>query len=145
MGEFPGRYQFHESILDETLTFILPKEDSLYLKKKNMILFQKSRNAFKTTSAQLTTLDDFIKEYNIDYIDIFKVDVEGFEYQVLRGANIALRDKKINVVQFVRHTNDMREDNFLVINEFLRVRGYLRVKEIKHTFGDFSEMLYQRS
>ena len=110
-----------------------------------MILFQKSRNAFKTTSAQLTTLDDFIKEYNIDYIDIFKVDVEGFEYQVLRGANIALRDKKINVVQFVRHTNDMREDNFLVINEFLRVRGYLRVKEIKHTFGDFSEMLYQRS
>jgi len=39
---------------------------------------------------RLVRLDDFIKEHNIDHIDILKIDVEGAEEQVLRGASQAL-------------------------------------------------------
>jgi len=142
LGEFPGEINFYESILDETSTFILPNRDSLYLKKKNRILFQKSNNAFKITSAQISTVDYFIQQNEINQIDILKIDVEGFEYQVLRGANIALQEKKIKVVQFERHRDDMRDDVFPAINEFLTMRGYSQYKEIKHPFGHFFEMLY---
>ena len=34
---------------------------------------------------ETTTLDDFIKENNIDKIDYLKIDVEGAEYRVLEG------------------------------------------------------------
>jgi FkbM family methyltransferase len=145
LGEFPGEFNFYESILDETSTFTLPKEDSLYLNMKNKFLLQKNKQAFKTTSARIETLDNFIKEYEIKYIDILKVDVEGFAYEVLRCGKIALQDKKINIVQFERNTDDMCEDNFEAINEFLKVRGYLRVTAIQHPLGDFFEMIYQRT
>lgn len=38
------------------------------------------------------TLDSFVKEYNIDVIDILKVDVETFEKHVLEGAKKALEE-----------------------------------------------------
>lgn len=145
LGEFAGEINFYESKLSETSTFILPAESSIYSKKKNRILFQKSKNAYTTSSAQITTVDIFVQENRIDEIDILKIDVEGFEYEVLRGARIALEGKKIEIVQFERHNDDMREDRFPAIDEFLKARGYLKVKEIKHPFGDFFEMLYQRS
>jgi FkbM family methyltransferase len=145
LGEFPGEINFYESILDETSTFVLPNKDSLYLKKKNRVLFQKSNDAFKTTSAHITTLDNFISENEIDQIDILKVDVEGFEYEVLCGANIALQEKIIKVIQFERHLDDMRDDHSPAINEFLKKRGYLKIREIKHPFGNFFEVLYKCS
>ncbi len=145
LGDFQGEINFYESILDETSTFILPKKDSLYLKKKNRILLEKSNNAFKTTSAQISTVDNFIQVNEIDHIDILKVDVEGFEYEVLRGAKIALQEKKIRVIQFERHLDDMRDDVFPRINEFLKMYGYSEFKAIKHPFGDFFEMLYRIS
>lgn len=145
LGEFPGEINFYESILDETSTFILPNKDSLYFRKKNRILFQKSNNAFNTTFAQISTLDNFIQENEINHIDILKVDVEGFEYEVLRGANIALQEKKIKVIQFERHLDDMRDDVFPAIHQFLKMRGYSEFKEIKHPFGNFFELLYRIS
>jgi FkbM family methyltransferase len=145
LGTFPGEINFHESILDENSTFVLPNKNSRYQKKKNMALFQKSNNAFITTSVQITTLDDFIQVNEINQIDILKIDVEGFEYEVLLGANIALQEKRIKVVQFERHQNDMHKDNFPAINEFLKMHGFFRISEIKHPFGSFFEELYMRS
>jgi hypothetical protein len=43
MGKMNTTLNFYESILSETSTFALPDENSLYLKKKNRILFQKKR------------------------------------------------------------------------------------------------------
>jgi FkbM family methyltransferase len=145
LGEFPGEINFYESKLDETSTFVLPSKDSLHMKKKNKLLFQKSKNAFKTTTAQIITVDDFVQDNMINHIDVLKIDVEGFEYDVLRGARISLEEKKINIIQLERHNNDMREDKSPEIDDFLKVRGYFKVKEIKHPFGDFFEMLYKRS
>jgi FkbM family methyltransferase len=137
LGEVSETRNFYESILSETSTFVLPNENSLYLKKKNRILFQKSENAFTIVSANLSTFDAFIKDCGIDFVDVVKIDVEGFEYEVLQGASNALKAKKIGVIQFERHTNDMRNDNFEVIDQFLRNNWYLKVSEIKHPFGNF--------
>lgn len=43
-----------------------------------------------TELVDLMRLDDFIKEHNIDHIDILKIDAEGSEEKILKGARNAL-------------------------------------------------------
>ena len=43
------------------------------------------KQTLKKKVMETTTLDDFIKENNIDKIDYLKIDVEGAEYRVLEG------------------------------------------------------------
>lgn len=46
------------------------------------------------------TLDQFCSERAISCIDFLKIDVEGHELEVLKGAKSMLRDGKIAVIQF---------------------------------------------
>lgn len=46
------------------------------------------------------TLDMFVKEQKIKNISLLKIDVEGFELEVLRGALELLENKKIELIQF---------------------------------------------
>ncbi len=48
----------------------------------------------------LTTLDIFATENEIDQIDLLKIDVEGHELNVLEGAANFLRNRKIKFIQF---------------------------------------------
>jgi hypothetical protein len=48
----------------------------------------------------VTTIDTLMAELSIDRIHLLKIDVEGFEAEVLRGARCAIRDKKIDLIQF---------------------------------------------
>lgn len=46
------------------------------------------------------TLDSFASKYGIDRIDYLKIDTEGHELQVLKGAKKLLADEKIDLIQF---------------------------------------------
>ena len=48
---------------------------------------------------QFTTLDDFCDENNVEFIDFLKIDVQGAEFKVLKGAKKALSEKRIGVIQ----------------------------------------------
>jgi FkbM family methyltransferase len=50
--------------------------------------------------ATLVALDDFCGEQNIKSIDFLKIDVEGAEHLVLKGATEALSNNSISVLQF---------------------------------------------
>jgi hypothetical protein len=123
----------------------MPDENSNYLKNKNRILFQKNSNAFKIISTRINTVDQFVAENRIGHIDILKIDVEGFEYEVIKGASGVLEQNRVKIVQFERHTDDMREDNFAAIHELLVSLGFSIIKQIKHPIGSFYEMVYQKA
>ena len=135
---------FFESILSETSTFIQPNINSRYLKRKNRILLQSHGNSFNSTTARLTTVDAFVSENYIDRIDIMKIDVEGYELQVLLGAEKTLREGKVRIIQFERHADDMRENCFTEINAFLSSLHFKKVYEIKHFFGNFFDVIYEK-
>ena len=48
---------------------------------------------------QVMPLDAFCKEHQIEHIDFLKVDTEGFEGEVLKGATELIAQNKINYIQ----------------------------------------------
>ena len=40
------------------------------------------------------TGDDFVKEFNINKVDIIKIDVEGFDFEVLQGFQKVIKNDK---------------------------------------------------
>jgi FkbM family methyltransferase len=49
-------------------------------------------------TVSITTLDQFVKQYEIGNIDLLKIDTEGFDLEVLKGAEATLDIKKVSFV-----------------------------------------------
>lgn len=90
------------------------------------------------SKVQTTTLDNFCKKREINFIDFLKIDVEGFELEVLRGAKQLLKQKKIKLIAFelskvpLQSLGKKEED----ILEFLKEHHY----QIKHPNGSIFEL-----
>ena len=70
----------------------------------------------------VTTLDLFADQIGVDKIDVLKIDVEGFDFEVLKGAKQLLKEKRIKVIVVeTPATPKLREE----INEFLMSRGFI--------------------
>jgi FkbM family methyltransferase len=48
----------------------------------------------------VSTVDEFLREQNIQRVDFMKIDTEGFEMDVLQGAKASLGEGKIGAIQF---------------------------------------------
>ncbi|MDB4105139.1 FkbM family methyltransferase [Salibacteraceae bacterium] len=49
---------------------------------------------------QITTLDQYMADRSIKKVDFLKLDVEGLEFEVLLGANKAINEGLIGIIQF---------------------------------------------
>jgi len=79
------------------------QEINLYLSSTHSSLVDIQGIHYESTGKQRIELvkgDDFIKEHNIDKIDLLKLDLEGAEYDALNGFSEALKTQKIRIVQF---------------------------------------------
>jgi FkbM family methyltransferase len=57
-------------------------------------------NMGMSETVKVQTIDEIIRQQSIASIDLLKIDVEGHEFDVLKGAANAFRDRRINFVQF---------------------------------------------
>ena len=140
-----GRLTFYECVLDETSTLDLPDLDSSYLKKKARILRCSPDELFNQIMVEITTFDDYVAKVEVSRVDILKIDVEGHEIEVLKGATKSLSAGLVSVIQFEVHENDMRANAHVQISELLKSYNYHEVCKIKHSFGDFYEVIYRSS
>jgi FkbM family methyltransferase len=62
---------------------------------------------FSETKVQIKRLDSFCAAHDISKIDFLKIDVEGFEHDVLLGCGQFLEQKKIRFIQFEFNTNNL--------------------------------------
>jgi FkbM family methyltransferase len=70
-------------------------------------------------SIQITTLDSFCALHNIECIDLLKIDVEGNELNVLRGAKNLLVQQRIRTIQFEFGTTQI--DAHVFFKDFWRL------------------------
>ncbi|MFQ5491339.1 MAG: FkbM family methyltransferase [Phycisphaerae bacterium] len=78
-----------------------------------------------TESVPAQTVDDYCTGYGIERVDLLKIDVEGAELQVLRGAGRMLQEKRVGccVFEFGQTTLDMG-NSAKQIQDYLLAVGY---------------------
>jgi FkbM family methyltransferase len=71
----------------------------------------------KQIKVEMTSLDDFTKNQKIESIDLIKIDVDGFEYEVLQGAKDIM--KKHKPIFIVETNNDSRILDYFSLNDYV--------------------------
>lgn len=80
-------------------------------------------------SVTIQSMETIMRTNNIDFIDVLKIDTEGFELDILRGAASLLKQRKIGIICFEFGVNQVRmrhsfEDFWKLFSEF----GYRMTK-----------------
>jgi hypothetical protein len=73
---------------------------------------------------QVVRLDDWCEQANLQHVDLLKVDTEGFDLQVLQGAEGLFRQRRVRFV-FVEF-NDLQSIENATGGSLLAVDRYLR-------------------
>lgn len=81
---------------------------------------QKSENNFSSIKVRKDTLDKFSDKYNIDKIDLVKIDVEGSELAVLHGMKNIIKYKKPKMLICTYHY----PSQFREVKEFIEKFDY---------------------
>jgi FkbM family methyltransferase len=92
----------------------------------------------------VTTLDLFTNQIGVDKIDVLKIDVEGFDFEVLKGAKQLLEEKRIKVIVVeTPGTPKLRED----MNEFLVRNGFVTAYIVRNSteLTSVSESTFRKS
>tara|TARA_A100001037_G_scaffold289234_1_gene300764 strand:- start:51 stop:881 length:831 start_codon:yes stop_codon:yes gene_type:complete len=71
-----------------------------------------NKKLIKTDEIDVTTVDQIIKSNNLEKIDLLKIDVEGFEYDVLLGCKSAFEQDKIKKIICEIHSDFLKAKNF---------------------------------
>jgi FkbM family methyltransferase len=133
---------FYESLLDEASTFDLPNIDSKWHKTKSKILGVSKEKMYSEISVPIKTIDTIVIENQVKEIFLLKIDVEGHEFEVLKGASDTLNKRAISNIQLERHLDDLRVSNAIEIHKFLSGHGFSKIASIKHSIGNFYEDVY---
>ena len=117
---------------------------SNYFKKKKNFLFGIGKsNYYKEVSIKQTTIDDYMFLNKIKEIDLLKIDAEGYEYEIVLGANKNL--KNIKLILFEHHYDDMifKGYKFKDINDFLLQNNFKQIFKIKMPLRKTFEYIYK--
>ncbi|HGJ67496.1 TPA: FkbM family methyltransferase, partial [bacterium] len=88
-------------------------------------------------SVKTTSIEEFMKKYSLDRIDLLKIDCEGSEYKILFKCPKEII-KKISKITMEYHPID-KSRNAKTLKKFLEKNGF----KVRFTRGD-SWMLYAK-
>ncbi len=134
---------FNQCNESSSSTFSKINKNSVYYKKKlKYFNFGKENNFFKEKFVKTKTLEDYIDEKNIKFIDLIKIDTEGHEFEILKGLKNEIY--KVNTIIFEHHYDDMLKKNytFSMINNYLKKKSFKKVFKLKMPFRKSFEYIY---
>jgi hypothetical protein len=78
---------------------------------------------FNSTGERTIGIDDYCLEKKINFIDILHSDIQGFEFEMLKGATKMLKEDKIGYFFISTHSNEIHYQclNFLKEKDFIIV------------------------
>ena len=101
-----------------------------FSRKLIMKILLRSPKSFVKYKVPTTTLDSFLKKNKIKSIDILKIDVEGSEYELLKGAKNALKKEKIKIIltEIIDKKNLYAQKEKKILN-LLKERNFVLIKK----------------
>ena len=112
----------------------LYRDDTKWVLSRKLILkiLLQSTKDFIKYKVSTSTLDTFVKKNNIKSIDILKVDIEGSEYEFLKGARNTLKKNKVKIILIEisdkkknhkkkekKIINFLEKKNFIFLNKYV--------------------------
>lgn len=92
-------------------------------------LHPESGTAYETVfEVEMTTADQYCRLNNVDYIDLFKVDTEGNDLKVIRGARDLLAKGQVGVLQFEYNHRWVYSRSFLDVYDLIQDTPYCIAK-----------------
>jgi FkbM family methyltransferase len=116
---------------------------SLLNSKKTGLNSDEQVKTLNKIKVQLTTIDDFMKNNNIEQINILKLDIQGSELNALVGAKIGLENKKIDIIFTEAYFIQQYENQplFVDIVNYLSRFGYV-IQDIYNPIYGMSKLAW---
>ncbi len=92
VGDNDGEAMFHETVGGQTSSILAATDRVSYYFSDGDF------SRYRTYPVRKRSLDSYCKEVGVDSIDILKLDTEGYELAVLRGAETLLRSGRVGMV-----------------------------------------------
>lgn len=89
LGETPGQAAYHSSSTTDGSASLHARRDTPF---QDLI--------YKTTTVEVSTIDQILESQKINFVDFLKMDIEGHELFALRGARQSLASRKIGALSF---------------------------------------------
>ncbi len=118
--------------------------NSKYFKKKYFFFNFSNKKIFsRPVEINTITLKDFIEKKKLKFVDILKIDTEGYEYNVIIGLEEKI--KLIKAIHLEHHFDDMIIKNYKLtdIHNYLVKNNFKKVFKIKMKFRKSFEYIYQ--
>ena len=137
---------FYINSLSSTSSLLKPNEKSYWMRFKKIIL-NSSHLITKKISLKTYTLDSILLNKLPDNKNILlKIDVEGNELNVIKGALKIIKTKKIIYIQVEHARNNIyKSNNQETVHEFLIHHGYKKIKSFLFPTLSFSDDIYLKN
>jgi len=106
-----------------------------------------NQNNSKSYEIQIETLDNFVLEHNVTNVRMLKIDVEGWELQVLKGAKNFLRSTNAPIIciEYSKLVNQPLNTHLPdIYNYILKINDY-RIYKLKYGKGRPSKLMEIKS
>lgn len=116
---------------------------SKYLKLKSFLLGKKNYKDLILRKEEIDVYPLDSIDLNIKNIDMIKIDVEGYEEKVLKGAEKTFIKNNIKIILIEFHLSKMFEEyNYNNLINLLETNGYTLYKKIKFPFAFWEDRIY---
>lgn len=115
-------------------------KDSKYLKIKNLILNENEKQNF--SEVKQITFDQYFKSKKIKN-SFLKLDVEGYEYNVLKGASKKIKDVKYILIE--NQFSNQYQNDFGKIRYILEKKKFRLIKSFYFPSFHYRDMLFKNN
>ena len=145
LGNKEGYENFNQLEESSSSSFIdINTESNYFIKKKKYLNFFFNKELkINSSPANIRKLKNFMENNLIKFIDILKIDTEGYELNIIKGAEDKI--KNINYIYFEHHFDDMLKKGytFSEIHEYLIKNGFEKKLKLKMFFRKSFEYIYK--
>ena len=147
LGDKKGYVDFHNHYDSESSTLVKINKNSNYFKKKNIYLdfLNLKRKNSNNTKVEINTLNNLINFEKKKYIDLIKIDTEGYDFKVVKGLGKLIN--KVRYIYFEHHFHDMliKDYKFNDIDQYLKKNNFNKVFKTKMFFRKTFEYIYKNN
>jgi FkbM family methyltransferase len=137
LGRTRGRETFYQTALSDSAGLYQPRMDYL-----GRMLNRDNGVTVGEREIEVSSLDDVLAEYKVPTVDFIKIDVEGAELDVLKGAEKLLSSHSpLGILSEIRFHAEIGSPPFSVFDVFMREHG-LRLFDLQFNYQSRRAMPY---